>query len=118
MEYRKNKRNYAEKRHRRKVPGRVKGINMYNQHTCPYTKGIQSIAEFKVSKNLRHSNPFPGLNSRLASAEILSYYDIQKEVVKTVVILNRAGRAFILSQGGLPGFLNTHYENMESLLFK
>ena len=34
-----------------------------------------------------------------------------------MVILNRAGRAFILSQGGLPGFLNTHHDNMESLLF-
>ena len=33
-----------------------------------------------------------------------------------VIVLNRAGHAFIISQEGLPGLLNKIYENMGQLL--
>ena len=79
--------------------------------------GVKSITDFKFDKDLRHSLPFPELKSRLVSAEILKGYGFQKEVVKIVLVLNRASHAFIISQEGLPGLLLKTYASMEHLLF-
>ena len=81
---------------------------------------VKSITDFKFDRELRHCTPFPKLKSRLVSAEILKGYGIQYEVIKMVIILNRAGRAFILSQEGLPGLLvkSYTYDKMSDLLVK
>ena len=85
-----------------------------------YFARVKRITDLKFDWELRHSTPFPGLKSRLVSAEILKGYGIHYEVVKMVIILNRASRAFILSQEGLPGLLfKTYtYEKMSHLLVK
>ena len=59
---------------------------------------VRSISDFKFNRELRHSTPFPELKSRMVSAEILRGYGFQKEVIMTVIVLNRGGRAFIISQ--------------------
>ena len=67
--------------------------------------------------SLRHSLPLPGVNSRLASAVIPGFYGRRKKVIKTVIVLNRASRTYIITQGGLPGFLLEQYDTLESLMY-
>ena len=80
-------------------------------------EGIVSLKQFRVDKSLKDSLPFPGLKSRLCSAIVLSYLNKKKKVIALINVLSRGGRAYILSQGGLNGFLTPRYDNLSSLLF-
>ena len=79
--------------------------------------GIVSLEQFKVDKSLKHSLPFPGLKSLLSSAIVLSFLNKKKKVIALINVLSRGGRAYILSQGGLNGFLTPRYDTLSSLLF-
>ena len=48
--------------------------------------------------------PFTNLQSRLASAIILSYVDFQEEVMLIVLRLSHGSRAYLHNAGGLKGF--------------
>ena len=58
---------------------------------------IREIDDFDVDMGLKHSLPIPGINSRLASAVVLGYYSRRKKVIKTVIVLNRASRTYIIT---------------------
>ena len=80
-------------------------------------KTISGIHDLVVDDKLRHSLPLPGIQSRLASAVIFSFLGKKKNVSKTVIVLNRGGRAYIITQGFLAGFLISNYESLASLMF-
>ena len=79
--------------------------------------GIVSLKQFKVDKSLKDSLPFSGLKSRLCSAIVLSFLNKKKKVIALINVLSRGSRAYILSQGGLNGFLTARYDTLSSLLF-
>ena len=80
-------------------------------------KTIRGIQDLVVDAKLRHSLPLPGIQSRLASAVIFSFLGKKKNVSKIVIVLNRGGRAYIITQGFLAGFLMSNYDSLASLMF-
>ena len=83
----------------------------------PNLVAVSSIQDLVYDPKLRNSLPFPGLKSRLASAIVLSFHGIRRKVVKIVITLNKASRAYMLSQDCLPGFLIEQYPSFESQIF-
>ena len=79
---------------------------------------IQNFDEFPVEHGRRHDLPFKKIRSRLASAIILSFRDRKKHVTITLLTLTKSSRAFIITQGGLPGFLLDHHNNSMSWLYE
>ena len=79
--------------------------------------GIVDIRQFKVDKSLKDALPIPGIKSRICSAIIFGYLNKKKKVIAIVNVLNKSGRAYIVTQIGLPGFLTPHYPNLASLMF-
>ena len=77
----------------------------------------RNFLKLKYEDSLRHSLPVPGIKSRLATSIALSYFCRRKNVIKLLLTLSRKGRAFIISQIGLPGFLveKKTYERILSL---
>ena len=65
---------------------------------------ITSIEEIFVDPALRHSLPSDRISSRLSHAKIWELFGLKRDTVKTLVLLSRHSRAFILTQG-LNGFL-------------
>ena len=55
------------------------------------------LAEFEVKQEDRHSLVLPQLMSRLATATVLSYYGRNVKVITTVIVINRASRAYIIT---------------------
>ena len=76
----------------------------YERH---YTKRFASciFAQFSIRNSDGMDLPFPTLKSRLASTIVLSFQGTSKEVIQLTLILSRKSRNFIISQGGLKGFL-------------
>ena len=82
--------------------------------------------DLKIDVSQKDELPFPGLESRNASAIIFSFYSTKKDVIKKCLVLSKSSRAFIISQKGLAGFLiditpenYTHYilnEQMPEIL--
>ena len=62
--------------------------------------------------------PIPNLKSRLSTSIIFSYQDRRKAVVKLLLILCHSGRAFVITQDGLKGFLMTNHDNIASWLIE
>ena len=56
--------------------------------------------------------------SRLSTAVIFSFKGRKKPVIKMLLILSKSSRAFIITQGGLPGFLLNHHNNSASCLYE
>ena len=65
----------------------------------------KNFLKLKYEDSLRHALPVPEIKSRLATSIALSYFCRRKNVIKLLLTLSRKGRAFIISQIGLPGFL-------------
>ena len=77
----------------------------YFDRVLSENKIIGPLEEFIMITRDRHYLPFPGLESRLSSAIVLSYQGISKEVIKLTLVLSKRSRVFIISQEGLKGFL-------------
>ena len=78
---------------------------------------IQRFDQLPVSAGLIHSLPFPSIKSRLCTAYIWTHFDIRKRAVAVLIKLSRSSRAFIITQQGLPGFLLSHFDNIQSFEF-
>ena len=72
------------------------------------------LSDFVVSKELRHSLLTPRLGSRLATAMIFGYQGRKKAVIKLLLLINNASRAFIITQEGLQGFLMEGHNSAQS----
>ena len=72
----------------------------------------------RVDPSLTHSLPIPPIESRHASAILLSYFGRRKEVIKFLLTFHKAGRSFIITTNGLPGFLLTKHNNSNSFLYE
>ena len=79
---------------------------------------VETIANFPVDVELKHSLPIPQLTSRLSTSVILSFLGRSKPVIMFALTLNRKSRAFIITQGCIPGFLQPNHDNIDSLLFE
>ena len=76
------------------------------------------MSRFSVKKSRRHDLVIPTLKSRLATAVIFGFQGLAKEVIVTLILLGNSSRAFIITQEGLRGFLNTTYSHSDSWLFE
>ena len=79
-------------------------------------QGAESSIDLQVDRKLKDALPFPGIKSRLSSAIVLSFIGRRKKVVMRVIMLSKSCRAYIITQGCLPGFLLAQYQNLEQLL--
>ena len=63
--------------------------------------------------------PLVGIDSRLATAIIFSYYDRSKGVIKLGLVLSKKARAFVITQREiLAGFISVKHNNVHSWLFE
>ena len=69
-----------------------------------------------VDPALRHSLPSERIKSRLSHAKIWRLFGLKKDTVKTLILLSRHSRAFILTQR-LDGFLIVKHEHSASWFF-
>ena len=78
----------------------------------------------KYDPALRTKLPSKLIKSRLCHAEIWAGYSSKKRVIAVLLKLSRSSHAFIISQGGIPGFLLPHnivswiYEFIENVRFR
>ena len=61
--------------------------------------------QIPIQKHLMRSLPFDQIQSRLATATILSYVNFKEEVIILLQSLSHSTRAYLHNAGGLPGFL-------------
>ena len=61
--------------------------------------------KLQIDPQRKDALPIPEIPSRVATAIALSYSGREKEVISKLLQLNKAGRDFIVSQKGLPGFI-------------
>ena len=76
------------------------------------------LSVLPVNKQLIHALPIPGVQSRLCTAIIFSYQNLNKDVIVIALQLSKRTRAYIITQEGLPGFLFDHHESIESWLYE
>ena len=77
----------------------------------------RSISDFYVNRALRHSLPSDRIRSRLCHAKVWENFGLKKDAVKTLILLSRHSRAFIITQG-LNGFLLDNHTCSESWFFE
>ena len=78
---------------------------------------ITCIDDMRVDPALRHSLPSDQIRSRLSHAKIWEHFGLKKDTTKTLILLCRKSRAFILTQR-LNGFLIDHHDCTESWFFE
>ena len=69
-----------------------------------------------IKDALRHTQPFTELPSNFIHALVLSYVGRTPHVVQILRQLNHTGRAFVVQQKGMPGFLLDVHTNIMSWL--
>ena len=79
---------------------------------------MSEFAKLTCPHGLKHALPFPGIESRNASAHILAMFDLRKGVTKTCLLVDTHSRAFIISQNGLEGFVSLKHNNINSWLYE
>ena len=89
-------------RTKRKRPETSSESSEDNCDKPPYKRAKLGTKELKfgsltLDPALRHALPLRGIESRTASAHILTMYDLRKEVIKTCLLACRNSRAFIIS---------------------
>ena len=70
-----------------------------------------------VDELLKSALPIPNLASRGASAIIFGFYERRKEGIKTLLLLGKKSRAYVITQDGCRGFLLGYYCNSVSWLY-
>ena len=58
---------------------------------------IKVFEELIIDEKRRHDLPFKAIKSRVATAIMMSYRDVKKHVVMTLLLLSNSSRAFIIS---------------------
>ena len=80
---------------------------------------ITSTEEIFVDPSLRHGLPSDRIKSRLSHAKIWELYGIKKDTIRTLIILSRNSRAFVLTQRlTLDGFLIDYHVCIASWFFE
>ena len=69
------------------------------------TKWRLGSIKVPTKPELKNKLPFKPIASRIANAIILSYIDYRSQACQLLQKLNHTGRAYIISQDGLRGFL-------------
>ena len=78
----------------------------------------RNFDEFPVEQERRRALPLNKLRSRLPTAIIFGFHGRKKQVIKMLLVLSNSSRAFIITQGGLRGFLLAHHNNSASWLYE
>ena len=78
--------------------------------------GFTSIDDFPIDNFLKHSKPSDRIDSLMCHALIWAKFGLKKETIKTLILLSKKGRAYILRQR-LDGFLLDKHNNSASWFF-
>ena len=62
--------------------------------------------------------PIPSLQSEISSAIIWSLLDLQREGVKTLLVLSKSSNAYIKTKAGLPDFFLVDHDNCYSWFYE
>ena len=57
----------------------------------------QSFRDFDIEKGTRHVLPIKGINSRLASAILLSFFDVKVTAISKSMVICKASRTYIIT---------------------
>ena len=74
--------------------------------------------DLPVEPHRRANLPWTRLKSRLSTAIICTFWGRRKPVIVTMLTLNKSGRAYIITQEGLRGFLVNRHDNLNSWIFE
>ena len=74
-----------------------KTTSIDNKKGSSKSQSMTSLEDLPVDQEMRHQLLVPRLPSRLATAVILGFTGRRKLVIKTLLVINKSGRAYIIT---------------------